>query len=332
MISIIVFSKDRPLQLEAYLTSLMYYSGLKEQNFTILYKATENIKYEKLIKKYSNITWIDEQNYAADLKNAIEKANDFLIFGCDDVFFKEYMNINHALDVLRKDEEVFSFHLRLGRNIENKPRYEENKNYIKWDWTLAKGMHWNYPWEVSAAVYRKKDVLSIIDSLDFNLCRSPNYFEDLIAQSIMNGNIVVQKKLAAFASGKALTLTVNRVQDDYQNPFDSSSETSIEDLYRLYEEGMFLDWKKFENAINTYIHVDSSYFSVTSTDLSKIKRVEPRIVDSPVSGSIQEYSEFKLKWLITKNMLRRRTIRVLNIISPQIILTIRKLRKSIKNG
>lgn len=331
MVSVIVFSKDRPLQLEGYLSSLMFYSGIKEENIHVLYTSKPSISYESLVEKYKRVKWINESSYSVDLNRLIRTSENYIMFGCDDVFFIEMMNINHAFEALEQDSSIFSFHLRLGLNIENRPQLEQHPNYLKWNWSQTRSMHWNYPWEVSAAIYRKTDVLSVIDQIDFSLIKSPNYFEDLIVNGIQKGGISIQPNLASFYKSKALTLTVNRVQDDYKNPFDQTDSTSIEDLYKEYKDKRFLDWKKFENSLNTYIHVNSSYFSLTNDDPVNYKRPSAILVEfeQEVNPKLLKMG-FSLKWIIFRNRLTRRIIRLVNLISPSLLLEIRLIRKKIR--
>ncbi len=331
MVSIIVFSKDRPLQLEGYLSSLMYYSGIPQRQITVLYTCSGEVQYDTLINKYEQITWIKESGYAADLEKCIRDSENYIMFGCDDVFFIESMNLNHALETLQKDESIFSFHLRLGLNIEASPEVEQHSNHIKWNWKQTKSMHWNYPWEVSAAIYRKKDVLSILNQVDFTLMKSPNYFEDLIFKGILAGDILIQSHLASFYKGKALTLTVNRVQEDYKNPFDQTDNTSVEDLYKAFCQNLYLDWRKFENSLNTYIHVNSQYFSLTDQDQSKFERPFPIMISNEQENDHKiTQMGFGLKWLIIRNRFTRRLIRLINLINPSILLKIRQLRKKLR--
>jgi hypothetical protein len=331
MVSVIIFSKDRPLQLEGYLTSLMFYSGIREENIHILYTSIPGISYEILVEKYKRINWINESSYSADLNRLIRASENYIMFGCDDVFFIETMNINHAFEALEQDKSIFSFHLRLGLNIENRPQLEQHPKYLKWNWTQTNSMHWNYPWEVSAAIYRKSDVLSIIDRIDFSLMKSPNYFEDLIVKGVREREIAIQPNLASFYKGKALTLTVNRVQEDYKNPFDQTDSTSVEDLYNEYLANKFLDWRKFENSLNTYIHVNSSYFSLTNEDPANYKRPTAILAEHEQEANLKLLEMgFCLKWIIFRNRLTRRLIRLVNLISPSLLLEIRRIRKKIR--
>ncbi len=333
MLTIIVFSKDRPLQLEGYLTSFMYYSGVPQCQISVLYTCSGKVSYDTLLEKYDQINWIEESGYSADLEKLILDAENFIMFGCDDVFFIESMNINHALETLQKDNSIFSFHLRLGLNIEASPLVDQNANYIKWNWAETKSIHWNYPWEVSAAIYRKIDVLAIVNQVDFTLMKSPNYFEDLIIKGIIAKQIPIQPHLASFYKGKALTLTVNRVQEDYKNPFDQTDNTSVEDLYQAFTQNLFLDWRKFENSFNTYIHVNSQYFSLTDQDPAKFERPSPILIaNEQYSNNKIVKMGFGLKWLIFRNRFTRRIIRLVNIINPTILLKIRKVRKMLRNA
>jgi hypothetical protein len=194
-------------------------------------------------------------------------------------------------------------------------------------------MHWNYPWELSAAIYRKKDVLSILNQVDFTLMKSTNYFEDLIFKGILAGDIFIQSHLASFYKGKALTLTVNRVQKDYKNPFYQTDNTSVEDLYEAFCQNLYLDWRKFENSLNTHIHVNSQYLSLTDQDPAKFERPSPIMLanEQDINHKIMQMG-FGFKWIIIRNRFTRQLIRVINLINPSILLKIRKLRKKLRKA
>ncbi|MDE6983840.1 MAG: hypothetical protein K2O99_04795, partial [Lachnospiraceae bacterium] len=67
-ISIIVFSKGRPLQLHAYLESLFRFSDAVQEMVTVLYCETEGIRYEKLMQRYPQVSWVKENKFESDLK------------------------------------------------------------------------------------------------------------------------------------------------------------------------------------------------------------------------------------------------------------------------
>ena len=80
-ISIIVFSKDRPMQMHAYLESLLKFSDAVQEMVTVLYCETENIRYEKLIQNFPRVKWIKENKFETDLKQIIADAGGYIMFG-----------------------------------------------------------------------------------------------------------------------------------------------------------------------------------------------------------------------------------------------------------
>jgi hypothetical protein len=77
MLSVIVFSKNRPLQLQAYLESLLYYSGVEDGSIYVLYKETGGISYWELIQKYQKVNWIEEVKFFSDLEKIFNYVKPF---------------------------------------------------------------------------------------------------------------------------------------------------------------------------------------------------------------------------------------------------------------
>ena len=260
-ISVILFSKDRPLQLQAYLESLFYYSSIKEDAIYVLYQPTQSISYQELIRKNPNIHWVEETNFTADLITIINEAKDFILWGCDDVFFKSFFDLNICIKALTQDPKIFGFALRLGENIQPNVEMISRGDYLLCDWTKAPQGYWSYPWEVSASIYRKSDVMEFI-KLSSNIS-NPNYLEGKLAGYFeQNKDSTNKKYLACFELSKAITLTINRVQETYPNWFDGTNETDINTLYQNFLQGYKLNWTKFKECGNSLVHVRSEYFEI----------------------------------------------------------------------
>ncbi|MEG4087691.1 tetratricopeptide repeat protein [Microcoleus sp. POL10_C6] len=262
-ISVIVFSKDRPLQLQAYLESLFYYSGMEESSVYVLYKKTD-ISYQNLIDKYSDVNWIAEKDFYSDLIAIINKAGEFILWGCDDVFFKSFFNPEVCVKSLKEDSNILAFSLRLGKNIHPYSQLINRQKYLLCDWTNAPESYWSYPWEVSASIYRTKDVLDLIKIA--NNITNPNYLEGNLVQYFAIHKENSRRYIACFEKSKSLTLTINRVQDTYLNWFDATVDSDIESLYKYFLEGYHLNWWKFAECDNTVVHVRSEYFQIDPPD------------------------------------------------------------------
>jgi hypothetical protein len=263
MLSIICFSKDRPLQLEGYIQSVLFYSGLPPGALSILYADSPATNYSALVRKYPLVNWVRETQFHADLTRLVEAAHDYVLLGCDDVFFTDHFDANISLACLAKDSDVFGFSLRLGLNLHWLPELRVEGEVAQWEWRTAPAGHWGYPWDVSASIYRREFIADYLHATPAAI--NPNRFEGFLADSCRDASRVIGAKLACFKRSKCLTLTVNRVQDEFPNEFDDSAETDIASLYRAHISGRQLDWPSFYQAENRLIHVDSKYFRTSDT-------------------------------------------------------------------
>lgn len=259
-ISIIVFSKGRPLQLHAYLESLFLFSDAEQEMVTILYSETTNIRYEKIIQRFPQVNWIQEQQFEKDLKQLITDAGEFIMFGCDDVVFTGKFCLTEAASYLMNNPKVFGYSLRLGDNIIPRPQNLSTQDGVfAWKWN-CECQHYNYPWELDCTLYRKEDVLKLTMEQE-NVIKNPNYYEAMLTPD--NRELRITRPYMACNAGLscAIVITVNRVQDTHQNGFDDSMLTDIYSLDRLYnDEDNTLDIEKIAALGNHVIHVGAEYF------------------------------------------------------------------------
>lgn len=260
-VSIIVFSKGRPMQLHAYLESLLLFSDARQEDITVLCCETEGIHYEKVMDRFAQVHWHIEKKFEDDLKQAVAEAGSYIMFGCDDVVFTRPFSLEKAADYLAKSPEVFGFSMRLGENIVPIPVDAVCKDGImEWNWEQSNEQHYNYPWELDCTVYRKEDVEMLIAEEE-KVIKNPNYFEAIINDD--NRNSKIHRKFMACNEkhGCAVVITVNRVQESYQNGYDDSMMTDIYSLDRLYhEEENTLDIEKIAQLENHVVHVGAEYF------------------------------------------------------------------------
>lgn len=261
MVSIIVFSKGRPMQLHAYLESLLRFSDAQQEWITVLYCETEGIRYEKVMRSFPEISWIKESKFEADLKSVVTQANDYIMFGCDDVVFTRPFSLKKASEYLEENEQVFGFSMRLGENIKSYPEnLSKTQDVLEWKWEGCKEAHYNYPWELDCTVYRKKDVLELTSQEELPI-KNPNYYEAMITEDNRNQRISRKHMASNRQTGCAIVITVNRVQDTHQNGFDDSMLTDIYSLDKLYnDEDNYLDIDKIAQMDNDMVHVGAEYF------------------------------------------------------------------------
>ncbi len=282
-ISIIVFSKGRPMQLHAYLESLFLFSDATRDMVTVLYCEAESIRYEKLMQSFGQVKWVKESKFENDLKEIITGAGEYIMFGCDDVVFTHKFSLEKASDYLRDNEQVFGYSMRLGENIKPVPEnLSSDDAVLEWKWDCPY-QHYNYPWELDCTLYRRGDVVRMTMEEETAI-KNPNYYEAMITPDNRKERIIRPNMASNKQSGCAVVITVNRVQETHQNGFDDSMLTDIYSLDRLYnDEGNTLDIERIASMDNSMIHVGAEYFilrkeakgySTSSLRLKKKKIVE----------------------------------------------------------
>ncbi len=260
-ISVIVFSKGRPMQLHAYLESLLKFSDAAEEQITILCCETEGIRYDKVMECFPQAVWKKEENFETDLKDAVMAAGEYIMFGCDDVVFTHAFSLCKAAAYLGSHDKVFGFSMRLGHNITPYPSNAVYYNGVmEWNWETAVEQHYNYPWELDCTLYRKEDVARLIDEEE-KVIKNPNYLEAVINADNRSEKLPRKYLACNKERGCAVVITVNRVQDSYQNGFDDSMMTDVYSLDKLYnDEGNTLDVDRIAQQENHVVHVGAEYF------------------------------------------------------------------------
>jgi len=119
-ISNIVFSKNRPLQLEGYLESLyMHLPAELFQTYVLYKRELFEQEYEQLFKKYPNCIVIREKDFHSDFMNILNRIDtEYILFGIDDVVYFDGVDFE-VIDQTFKNfsNEAFGFTLRFGQQI-----------------------------------------------------------------------------------------------------------------------------------------------------------------------------------------------------------------------
>lgn len=270
--TVIVFSKDRPMQLHAYLESLIRASGCLEEQIYVLYKEIQPICYTKTKAFFRGVNWIPEEDFDGQIRQLVADADDYILFGCDDVVFVNGFELQKMERYLAAHEEIFGFSLRLGKNIRPFPkRIQKDGEVCSWSWE-ENTSHYGYPWELDCTLYRKRDVLEILQKM--KEVRSPNYLESIPEE---NPQVYVRagRMAAYYERGSAIVITVNRVQDTHPNQVDGTGRTDVLSLFIQYHyEGRLLALDKLWKCKSDKVHVGNKYFQLTDSVVSDIHITE----------------------------------------------------------
>lgn len=273
MSTVIVFSKDRPMQLHAYLESLIRLSDCEEEQIYVLYREERPIRYDKVKSYFPHIHWIAETCFSEQLQEIVSKSEEYIMFGCDDVLFLDRFCFKDMEMYLSNHEQVLGFSLRLGRNIHPLPKgIVHEDSFFTWNWTENTG-HYGYPWELDCTLYRRKDILEVFREAGIENLKTPNYLESVPEDEPQR--YFKRSRLAGYyEQNKAIVITVNRVQETHKNGVDSVHGSDVISLFIKYQyEDRLLDLAEISKMKRTEIHVGSSYLKLTS---SAVKRSNVR--------------------------------------------------------
>ncbi|ROL57688.1 glycosyltransferase [Bacteroidetes/Chlorobi group bacterium Naka2016] len=278
-----IFSKDRPMQLDATIRSFKKYcKDLQNVHIEVLYK-TSNTRYEKLyqrlIEEYPDVNFVKEKDFKNDLVTSVQRF-PYILFVVDDTIFVREFSTTQIIDLLEKYQVSIGFSLRLGVNaiychpmdkFQRLPKFERiNERVLKFNWTLSE-YDFGYPIEVSSSMYRTKDLLPLLANLEY---KNPNTFE-----SVLDQNKAVFKNtkpiLLCYEQSVAFSVPLNLVQTMWQNRASVDQKYAPENLANLFEQGYRFDIDKLDGFVPNACHqeVEIDFVKPTETKVPKVSVV-----------------------------------------------------------
>ena len=179
MISNIVFTKNRPLQLDGYLESLYRHFPAELIQTYVLYKQDLfGEQYQQFFSKYPNCIVVKENDFHSDLLKIINQVDTkYILFGIDDVVYFDSVDlvvIDETFD--KRSEYIFGFSLRFSKESikkGNDPISETpiaGQTVYSINWTQGLMPNTRYPFELCATIYRSELVKNIIKCSRKNNC------------------------------------------------------------------------------------------------------------------------------------------------------------------
>jgi hypothetical protein len=267
MIKVLCFSKDRPLQLQAYLDSLLVLGGINIWRDKVTVLVADKTPYQHMFgKQYPDcVEWIDEQgNFDYAMRQYAEtlKDTDTVLFGCDDVVWIRPTNLQAIPAFLEVAKDIIGFSFRLGKNISQKPtQVNKDKVFYQWSW-LNQPSHWGYPFELMASVYRGSMIKEIVNANKTQM-QCPNHLESFGVTYCINNKREQHPYMTMFNTPNyAVAQDVNRVQHHFQNKYDGTEEHSVENLKTLFEQGKEIDWSNLFGIVPSEPFCGKNYWKI----------------------------------------------------------------------
>lgn len=268
----VAFSKDRPMQLHALLTSYDR-SSLNRPSITILYYASDALYqrgYERSIEVFSkekHLTFVQQQGektFQSDLLQILEKTKESRIaFLVDDIVFIRAFDIR---DFDKYDLRSYTPSLRLGKTIRYSytvdhgqrlpPYLVESDSLLSWNWAGGE-FDWAYPLSLDGNVFLRSEMHSLLGSFAYS---NPNTLEAGLQKFL---DLYNNRKGLCYSLPRLVNFPLNLVQKDFPNRHGS---ISAEDLLHKWLDGLSIDVDALRDFQTDSVHTDGN---VTFVKLEK---------------------------------------------------------------
>jgi hypothetical protein len=246
----LVFSKDRAMQLHAFLKS--YFENIENYSkIIVLYKCSnkEHSKsYMTLRDIFSNydVEFIEEVSFKKQLINIISKLEESKIFFyVDDLIFTHKFNygllnnINPYTTIVSLSRGLdMTYSAVLLKDIEL-PKFTSIYGGLKqFSWTYIKGSSdWAYPINIVGNMYATREVLSMIKSIDF---KAPNSLES--SMQIFKSEFITRYGVC-MKNAVVIGISANVVQTEGSTPI--LCDFDVNNLLKKWGNGLEIERSAF---------------------------------------------------------------------------------------
>lgn len=279
----VVFSKDRPLQLDATLTSLRWHclsaDGLRVRVLYTTSSASQTWMYRILAAEHPDVEFVREKDFRRDVID-LSADSEHLLFLVDDTMIVRHFDLGYALSLLDERPLALGVSLRLGRNLtysytldrpEILPEFDEQQDgVLEFSWPGADA-DFGYPIEVSSSIYRSSDLGPLLSGLDY---RNPNTLEAELARNACRFEDS-RPRLLCLNTSAAFSIPANLVQDVWQNRISGDPDTSARALAERYGRGERLAVASYDGFTPTACHQEVPFVFETRTNIPTVSIVVP---------------------------------------------------------
>lgn len=267
-LGVIVFSKDRPLQLHGFLASLwQHWRGAFRVSVLVRETAPYAAAYREVYREFPEVRILCETDFARDLLTLLDDAPPIVTFACDDAVFVRSVDTAHVGDAFAADAALLGVSLRLGRTLTRgmfghpmtqpvflpaasaEPEHDPDRPSLLWDAQQApSNTDWCYAWEVVGTAYPVDFVRTMGAGLVADgLCGNPSQLEHY-------GNLRWREHsraagrsfLRAWPSPRLVLPAVNVVQSEFPNGLaPGATPLPADELLALWQRGVRLDVAAF---------------------------------------------------------------------------------------
>jgi hypothetical protein len=298
----VVFSRDRAMQLDAMLRSLLWHCADPSlPKFHVLYTASSlqfRRQYAVIERYWRNrlpITFHFERQFRNDLLGilglpgtplgraahrlsglrglvpSVARPWKFVVFVVDDNVFVRSFSLANAVHALRARPQAIGFSLRLGRNVtmcypldcaQPLPPFTPVNGEVLAFDWTKAQCDFGYPIELSSSIYKAGTVASLLSAEKYS---SPNTLELRMSAAAADFKMKGRApELLCYAESVAFCNAVNRVQTTFENRSGDSPGLSAAALADSFDAGLRIDINALSGFTPSACHGDTAFAFVQS--------------------------------------------------------------------
>jgi hypothetical protein len=258
LLNVIIFSKDRAMQLDLLLQSILLNFNIEDYKLNILYKASNdeyNRGYNMIRDLYPQFTYKKEESFKEDLLSLFNDSKYTTFLTDDDIIYQSFKLNNDELHNIFMLTEANCFSLRLGLNTKHcytMQRLNDLKNFkthnFYYDTDLIEPViSWKvgdstndyaYPMSVDGHIFKTDYIKSLCEILEYT---NPNLFEAMLSNFSRNEMII-----SSYQNSKLVNSPINRVQNTFHNLSGIKYKYSVEDLNEMFLDDVSFDFNKMK--------------------------------------------------------------------------------------
>lgn len=282
MFTSIVFSKDRPLQLDLTLKSVA--TNFSSSRVIVLYK-TSNKKYKDsysmLMQEHEDVSFVEQSNSIFDdIHNMIEQIEGYVYFLTDDCIVYKPVDLNteeidNLFEIVRDPEQnklLSCISLRMGENTTKRmfgdnlitdaipsEVYLTDNKFLLWNFTTVTfGSYWCYPLSVDGHMFKASDMkrftseLCLLDKhysncgkvprAEYAWRQTPNEFESKLQRFMFE----LKPVMASLRHSCVVNSPNNKVQDSHDNKSGDVHNYAPLDLKDEFDSGKRINLKSID--------------------------------------------------------------------------------------
>jgi hypothetical protein len=241
---VLIFSKDRALQLASLLESLRDHVADVPLEVTVLHRASTQafergyalLQAQRLLP---GLRWIPEVDFVADLRRLlgqIPAGETVMTLVDDDLFFRpvrlapllQAFSRRHLFVSLRADRRYPRHRL---------PRFRRTEPFLEWRWhDFGRAHVWQYPFSLDGNLFHAEDLARLVGRVAF---RAPNSLEGALHRARRSPRLVLLRPLAlAPLEAAVFNNPLNKVQTEGET---WNVGQSVEQLNQAWLDGRRID-------------------------------------------------------------------------------------------